>query len=417
MTEPSRGARAPHRSGWRRYTHRTAGGAALAAALGCSWLGSAAARVYSPCESADVAARAESRPRPSDPAGHSEEPSYLILIVEDRNLLGSELSIDGRAAGHLPKKSGACTLLTLPAGPHSVRIGGLAAPVDVLLAARRTSVRRLTQGMVDSSNETRRFALRVLGAASDIPVELRQELLRLAAALVLDGYDLSEEASRVEPQPEKAALERLDRPRAACDPVAWLKEDLQFVVTLDRTPAGSHRVRAFNTAVGSSAPAAEVQEGERSAADCQGSRGSSLLSCLMKAALDRAAAREHSCVKVSTQPAGATVRLLPARAAAEPIVLGTTVEGRPIEQALFIDSSTPVPYELLVERERFIGYRKGIELRDGDSVSVPVTLQPVPNKPLALHKKWWLWQGLATVLTLGITGTVAGLYAGDRGLR
>lgn len=111
------------------------------------------------------------------------------------------------------------------------------------------------------------------------------------------------------------------------------------------------------------------------------------------------------------------MRLRPVRTPATPIVLGTTLADRPLEHALFIDSSDPVPYELLVEHERFIPYRKGIELRDGDSLSVPITLQPVPNKPLALHRKWWLWQGLATVLTIGITGTVAGLYAGDRGLR
>ncbi len=48
-------------------------------------------------------------------------------------------------------------------------------------------------------------------------------------------------------------------------------------------------------------------------------------------------------------------------------------------------------------------------------VPVQAVPEPVPKRPL--YKQWWLWQIVATAVAIGVSGTVAGVYANDGGNR
>ncbi len=347
---------------------------------------------------------------------------FLILQLSRTDIQSSQIFEGTQALGRLPSRTGYCTWLPLSPGEHTLRIGGMQEMFRI--SARRTTFVSLNENPAGTVRYPLRFAFRLAGTEADFPSELRTDLRSLAAHADtrLSDFDLADEESRIEPQGEATVLAGLTPVPAPCNPQAFSEEaTLHFVLVLSRRGAG-YRVRAYNTAVGASEPAADLDESHESAAVCRSKSGAAHLQCLLLQALKQARTRGHYCLQVATQPTDAQVQLTALVAPNQPVGKSQPFElatGGRGERTLMGSPSGPLTYRLSVEHPRFLPQERTIDFSEQMVQSVSISLQPrsVQVAAVPLYKKWWLWQSVATAVVVGVTGTVAGIYSSDRGTR
>lgn len=378
------------------------------------WPVSASATRFDPC-STNVGPSSTRGPIPADSG-------FLILQLSRNDLQGSQIFAGRQTTGRLPTRTGQCAWIPLPAGEHSIRIVGLQDEISVRIAAKRTTFFRLDENPASTVRYPLRFAVRLSGQAADFPAELRQGLLPLAAHAdpQLSDFDLADDESLAEPQPDSAIPSALSAVAPTCNPKAFAEgAELHYLLVLSRDNTG-YRVRAYNTAYGSGEAAADLNEVSERAGNCQGKTGASALQCLLRQALKQARDRGHYCLQIATQPADAQVQLTALAGPSFPAGRPQTLPQRgmaPRERVLFAGPDDPTGFRLLVEHPRFLPQERLIDFRETMLQSVTISLQPRPVAAVPLYKKWWLWQSLATAVVIGVTGTVAGIYTNDRGSR
>lgn len=303
-----------------------------------------------------------------------------------------------------------------------IRIDGLREPIDVYIAAKRTTFVRINENPAGTKRRPLRFAIRPSGSVSDFPTELRRDLLSVAAHAdpELSEFDLADEESQSEPQAEadiRAAF--ASAPRYCRDEDFRTQATLHFVLVVTHQ-SSTFRVRAYSAALGMAAPVADVDEAGEAGAACQGKGDAARLGCLLLQALNQADERGHYCLQVTTQPTDAQVTLTALRGAQSPAdtplqLQASTGGGR--ERTLFAGPDQPNKYRLSVDHPRFLPQEQVLDFSQDRQQSVSVSLVPRPVAATPLYKRWWIWQSVATALVVGVTGTIAGIYSNDRGGR
>ncbi len=141
---------------------------------------------------------------------------------------------------------------------------------------------------------------------------------------------------------------------------------------------------------------------------------------LLPALLLNGRQREHGCLEVRTQPAGAEVHLSPVAESqigppSPPTLLGLTPRNGSLLRAVLTGT-----YELTVYRPGYLPARRRVEVREANpplqvlllptdsGVRPPVVSREVPQAvPRPLSSRWWLWQVVATAVSVTVAGVVA----------
>lgn len=367
---------------------------------------------------APAGSQSASGPAPRPDAGH------LIIQLGRNDLQGNQIFAEDTPKGRLPSRSGQCVWLPLAPGEHSIRIQGVQAPIPVTIQPHRTTFYRLDDNQAKPSRLLPRFAVWLRGEPGDFPAALRGQLLWLASRAdpTLEDFDLADELSEILPQTEAAVQARLAQLTGTCTPKSYNEDpSLEYVLILSRSSPG-YRLRVFHTSFGGGQPVAELDETTAAAASCRGQAEPAALQCLLYQALALSKTRPPACLQIAAQPSDARVVLtpLPAPTSAEaaPLQLRLDAKGT-LGQPLFVGAQDPQKYRLSVEHPRFLPQERTIDFSEQMVQSVSISLQPRPVAvtTVPLYKKWWLWQSVATAVVVGVTGTVAGIYSGDRGTR
>ena len=383
-----------------------------AAALGLLTAGRAAGKIRNPCpESSAFDASAAA----ATGAG------YLVIKVDSEQVLGKPVLIDGRRAASLPRKKAQCVWLQQASGDHQVQIQGIPEGLTLTIGTGRNNVLTISESLqLNPGGAVDNVAVRVQGPVRGLRDTLRARLLDLAAHGVSDVLAVSEENSSTEPMTDPEVQQLLARPRAPCDLDKFRSAEVQYiaifqVMEAERPGAGTpYRVRVYHAGIGAESVAAEETQVIQ-----DGPEAERLMEDLFRGALKKATERTNACLQLTSQPPGSRVTLaLPqtepqssggAPPQGLPLLLGKT----PLERRVFFDQNKP--HEVIFELPGFHPQSQRGTYIDFDSKPIHVKLDRIPGPPL--YKRWWFWQIVATTVFAGVTGVVAGVYAGDGGAR
>lgn len=336
-----------------------------------------------------------------------------LLIFGGEAMLDASVRLDGRLLGVLPASAEEKLQLLVSQGPHclSLQKGEERSEIPIDLSSERPWEVRVREGGIVTVQPTPRMALLWSGVALSRPQQTA--LRRTVASIAFPELILADEAHDVATGEVLQSLLMTE----PCRDHSYAQT--QYVLRVAVTPPSDSprllEINLIHTATGTAAASSQEP-----CMRCDAEELVTRLRRLLPALLLNGRQREHGCLEVRTQPPGAEVHLSPVAESqigppSPPTLLGLTPRNGSLLRAVLTGT-----YELTVYRPGYLPARRRVEVREANpplqvlllptdsGVRPPVVSREVPQAvPRPLSSRWWLWQVVATAVSVTVAGVVA----------